>query len=239
MSVGSMSPTRNKPHRVQAITLDLDNTLWDIFPVVEKAEVETYRWIQNNFPRVAELCTLEDLRNLRDEIYFTRTDIQHDLTEIRRVAYARVLEQAGYTDNGKSQELAEFFVWHRNQVELYPDVPDALEQLSAKFPIVALTDGNADLEVIGINKYFLDNLSAAKVGATKPDSKGFLMACELTGTKPKHTLHVGDHPNYDVFGAQNAGLQAMWIRRNNEVWNEPFRPDYCVDSLEQAVEILC
>lgn len=229
----------NKPHLVQAITLDLDNTLWDIFPVVEKAEAETYRHIENSFPRVAELCTLEYLRNLRDEIYFTRTDIQHDLTEVRRVAYAQVLDQAGYTDNGRSQELAEFFVWHRNQVELYPDVPDALEQLSAKFPIVALTDGNADLEVIGINKYFLENLSAAKVGARKPDSKGFLMACKLTRTKPEHTLHIGDHPNYDVFGAQSAGLQAMWVRRNNEVWDEQFRPDYCVESLEQAVEILC
>ena len=239
MLATSLSSTMNKPHRVQAITLDLDNTLWDIFPVVEKAEAETYRNIQNNFPRVAELCTLEDLRDLRDEIYYTRTDIQHDLTEIRRVAYAQVLEQAGYTDNGKSQELAEFFVWHRNQVELYPDVPKALEQLAAKYPLVALTDGNADLEVIGINEYFLDNMSAARVGATKPDSKGFLMACNLTGTKPENTLHIGDHPNYDVFGAQNAGLQAMWIRRNNEVWNEKFRPDYCVESLAQAVEILC
>ena len=239
MPVSSQVRTSRESHGVQAITLDLDNTLWDIFPVVEKAEIEIYRYIEKHFPRVAEHCSSEDLRDLRNEIFRNRTDIQHDLTEVRRVAYARVLEQAGYADNGKSQELTEYFVKFRNQVELYPDVQGALEQLAAKFPIVALTDGNADLEAIGIDQYFLENISAAKVGVMKPAPKGFLMACELTGSKPGNTLHIGDHPNYDVFGAKNAGLQAMWMRRNNEIWTEEFEPDYCVDSLEQAVEILC
>ncbi len=239
MPVSSQVETGKELHGVEAITLDLDNTLWDIFPVVEKAEVESYRYIEKHFPRVAEHFSLEDLRDLRNEIFWTRTDIQHDLTEVRRVAYARVLEQAGHSDNGKSQELTEYFVRLRNQVELYPDVQGALEQLAARFPIVALTDGNADLEAIGINQYFLENISAAKVGVMKPASKGFLMACALTGSKPGNTLHIGDHPNYDVFGAKNAGLQAMWIRRNSEVWTEEFEPDYCVESLEQAVEILC
>ena len=73
----------------------------------------------------------------------------------------------------------------------------------------------------------------------KPHQAGFLKVCEIAGTDPSETLHIGDHPDSDVNGARLAGFQSMWIRRNGEHWEHPFLPDYSIVSMTEAVEKLC
>ena len=110
------------------------------------------------------------------------------------------------------------FLIDRNNVELYPDALPALQALSQQYPLVALTDGNSDLESIGIRKYFVGAVYAIDVGFTKPHPAGFLKACEIAGTNPAKTIHVGDSPTADIAGAHGAGLHSMWVRRNGEEW---------------------
>ena len=46
------------------------------------------------------------------------------------------------------------------------------------------------------------------------------------GARVEQVLHVGDHPEQDVLGAQRAGLRCAWINRERAPW--PFaepRPD--------------
>ena len=175
---------------------------------------------------------------LRTDIYSAHPDLRYNITSIRILVFEQMLKSTGYPESDAQHLMKEFSV-DRNRVELYPDTVPALESLIEKYPVIALSDGNADLTAIGIRNLFTDCVFAADVGHMKPNQAGFLRSCELAGTEPANTLHIGDHPEYDIGGARDAGLQSMWIRRNNESWVHSFQPDYTIETLHEAVELLC
>lgn len=224
--------------KIRAITLDLDNTLWDVFPTLRKAEQNSHRYLSQYYPRVAERFSVDDIAALRERIYTTRQDLQHDVTEIRRRLYIEMLTECDYDPSDADQLLSRFIV-DRNKVELYPDALPALQAISRAYPIIALSDGNADLHVIGISQYFAGSVFATDIGVAKPHPAGFIRACELAGFAPSETLHIGDNPVADIVGARQAGLLSMWVQRNGETWTEDIAPDYKVNTLMQAVDILC
>ena len=53
---------------VHAITLDLDDTIWPIGPVIGRAETALGAWLRENAPRTAERWPLAAMRALRDEV---------------------------------------------------------------------------------------------------------------------------------------------------------------------------
>ena len=74
----------------------------------------------------------------------------------------------------------------------------------------------ADLEKIGIREFFDDVVSASMAGAAKPARPIFDAAVKAGGATAEQTLHVGDHPLYDVHGARLAGLQTVSKQANFE-----------------------
>ena len=94
----------------------------------------------------------------------------------------------------------------------------ALERLAARFPVAALTNGNADLARIGIHGHFRVFVSAREQGIAKPEAPIFHATCERLGVAPHEVLHVGDDPLLDVHGARRAGLRTCWINRKRESW---------------------
>ncbi len=226
---------------IRAISFDLDNTLWDIAPVIQRAEENSYRYIQSRFPRIVERYSLEDIRARREQNWQDHPEIRHDLTEQRRLLFAQLLGECDYSEH-HSSELLERFIADRNRVTLYPDVLPALERLSSFAPLVSLSDGNACLDTIGIGQYFVAAVSAADVGAMKPDPKGFQRVSAIVDASLSDILHVGDHPLYDMFGARNAGMQTMWMVRSADIaesWDQEFEPDYRARSLFDLVDIVC
>ena len=106
----------------------------------------------------------------------------------------------------------------RNSVELYPDSLAALERLNARWPIASLTNGNADLERVGIHRHFDHHISARNTGVAKPDPRIFLAAAERLGMAPENILHIGDDAELDVVGARDAGMRTAWINRSRASW---------------------
>ena len=123
-----------------------------------------------------------------------------------------------YKLNLRTDEAFEVFYAGRNQVEFYPDALAALARLSARWPVAALTNGNADLARIGIDGHFRCFISARDQGHAKPDTPIFLATCERLGLEPAQVLHIGDDPLLDVMGARRAGLRSCWINRKKDSW---------------------
>ena len=120
----------------------------------------------------------------------------------------------------------EAFFATRNQVDFYPDALAALARLSARLPLAALTNGNADLARIGIQDHFRVFVSARDHGQAKPETPIFHATCERLGQAPADVLHIGDDPMMDVVGARRAGMPSCWINRRNERWPADLpRPD--------------
>ncbi len=224
--------------KIRAITLDLDNTLWDVFPTLRKAEQNSHRFLSEHFPRVAERFSADDISALRDRIYSNYLELQHDMTGIRRRLYVEMLKECDY-DPVNAEDLLNRFLVDRNKVELYPDALPALKRLANSYPLISLSDGNANLSSIGIRDFFVGCVYSADTGYAKPHCAGFEKACEIAGVEPGEIVHVGDNPIADVDGARRAGFQTMWIQRNEEIWTEDFEPDYSVKTMLEAVEILC
>jgi putative hydrolase of the HAD superfamily len=84
--------------------------------------------------------------------------------------------------------------------------------------VASLTNGNADLERIGIHTHFHCHVCARDTGVGKPDARIFREAAQRLGVAPEHILHVGDDPGLDVCGARDAGLRTAWINRERKAW---------------------
>ena len=206
---------------IRTITIDLDDTLWDIMPVIQRAEAALRDWLTERYPRIAAQFDLDAMRAMRDQVVASHRDRAHDLAFLRRTMLVRMADAAGYRQFAVDEAFAVFDAV-RNDVTLYPESRPALQALGSRYTLVAVTNGNANLERIGIRELFDGVVSAASAGAAKPARRIFDAAVQAGGASTAETVHVGDHPLHDVQGARDAGLRAIWVNRRREVWPDEY-----------------
>ncbi len=223
----------------KAVLFDLDDTLWPIAPVILEAEQILFAWLRQHAPRVAQQFTIETLRQARLELLARQPEFQLDLGALRRAGLIAAFEQAG-EDAGKVElAMTEFFA-ARNAVIPYDDVLPGLLRLKGRVRIGSVTNGNADLQTIGLARHFDASVAAPSFGVAKPDPRIFLEACNLLGVAPQEAVYVGDDLLLDVQGAQRAGLRAVWMNRMGKVNDMPeqVRPDLETSSLDGLLDWL-
>ncbi|GLQ92573.1 HAD family hydrolase [Dyella acidisoli] len=225
--------------QILAITIDLDDTLWPVMPALEKADRDLNDYLRQHYPQVAKTWPIPALRELRAQVAAERIDLAHDFTAQRYITMQRAFDACGISD-APLDALWEVFATARNSVELYSDALPALERLRATWPVASLTNGNADLERIGLHLHFAHHISARDVGVAKPDARIFLAAAEKLGMAPENILHVGDDPELDVVGARDAGMRTAWINRAGHPWPGALgaAPDLDLRDLAALVEWL-
>lgn len=223
--------------KLTAITLDLDDTLWPIAPVMERADVALQNWLQLNCPEVVDALPIPAMRRLRDRVFAEHPELGHDFTALRMICLRQALAPHGYGEREAEQAFEAFYA-ARNQVELYPEVGDALERLARRAPLVSLSNGNACLDRVGLAHLFRAQLTARSFGSAKPDPAIFHAACVLAGSRPEETLHVGDHPEQDALGALGAGLHAAWIDREGLGWTLGGTPPRVFTCLAQVADFV-
>ena len=208
-----------------ALSLDLDDTLWPIWPSIERAERALDAFLQQHCPRTAQRYPIHRMRQLRETIAARHPQFEHDFSHQRVLSLRHALEDSG-DDVAHAEPAYEAFFATRNQVDFYPDALAALTRLSARLPLAALTNGNADLARIGIQDHFQVFVSARDHGQAKPETPIFHATCERLGVAPADVLHIGDDPLMDVVGARRAGMPSCWINRRKERWPADLpRPD--------------
>ncbi len=223
---------------IRTITLDLDDTLWEILPVIQRAELRLYEWLAENYPRITQRYTVAEMRILRDRVLRDHADKVHDLTLLRRTVLREAASAAGYTEFRVDEAFA-VFDEVRNDVEMFPEVRPTLLALRERYTVIAVTNGNADLGKIGIDDLFDGHINAAMAGAAKPHRPIFDAAVRAGGASAAETVHVGDHPVYDVHGARAAGLRTVWVNRHGDDWPGEYpEPDVEVRHVGELRELL-
>lgn len=224
--------------RVKAISLDLDDTLWPIWPTIERAERVLHQWLVNHAPMAAALFSSPGaLAEIRQHLAEHRPELRHDLSTLRRESIRLALYRAGEDPLLADAAFGAFFE-ARQQVQLFEDVMPALQALSRRYPLVSLSNGNADLQRIGLAGYFRATVTAREFGVGKPDPRIFHAAAGAVDLFPHDVLHVGDDATLDVVGALNAGMQAVWVNRVDNLWPHEQRPHATVRTLAQLCELL-
>lgn len=223
---------------IRAITLDLDDTLWAIHPVIHRAERGLYEWLGNSYPRVTAMFSRKAIQQQRADVAIEFPEHSHDYTFMRRKVLARIGAAADYGEQIVDEAMA-IFDAIRNDVEIFPEVRPALAELRERYVLIAVTNGNAKLEMIGIDDLFDDIVTARTAGAAKPAQQIFDVAVRAGGASAEQTLHVGDHPEFDVDGAMTAGLHAVWVNRSGHPWPKEFpKPHGMVTHVGQLPALL-
>ncbi|MFM9426126.1 HAD superfamily hydrolase (TIGR01549 family) [Variovorax sp. GrIS 2.14] len=217
--------------RISAISLDLDDTLWPVWPAIERAERVLHAWLVKEAPKTAELLVTPGiLRELREATAKERSDLAHDLSALRRESIRTALRRAG-EDPALADPAFDAFFAQRQRVELYDDALPALKWLSERYPLVAISNGNADIHLTGVGRWFRTAFNARAFGSGKPHAPIFRAAAASIGLLPRDVLHVGDDAALDVVGALNAGMQAAWLVRDERPWEHDARPQLIVPNL--------
>lgn len=225
---------------LRLITFDLDDTLWQAKPIIQGAERALRDWLASNAPLLGDF-PIEALGAIRRMLIEQEPALKHRISELRRRILFHALVDAGYPATA-AQQLAEqgfeVFLEARHNIELAPDVLPTLEWLANHYILGVLTNGNADVRRLGLADHFQFALCAEDLGVGKPDPRPFREALRLAGVSAAQAVHVGDHHEDDIFGAQQAGFRAIWYNPQHLPWQQTHRPDAEIHSLTELPRLL-
>lgn len=221
---------------IKCITFDLDDTLWKIEPVITRAEIFFQKWLDSNYPTVSEKFNIELLRKLMKQTSLENPDIKHDLTKIRIKAYSHLMNLYNLPDDMPLKAF-NYFMEYRNNVTLFNDVENTLEELKKKYLLGTITNGNASLKKIGIDKYFDFEIKASEIGHMKPKPEIFVAALSAANCKPEEMIHIGDSYDKDVMGAKSVNINYIWINHDDIIENDA-NEKYTVRNFSEIEKIL-
>lgn len=225
---------------IRLVTFDLDDTLWDVAPVMNSAEATLRDWLAVHAAQLGPV-PIEHLWAIRSRLMQQDPMLKHRLSELRRRILFHALLDAGYPQP-EATELAEAgfqtFLQARHQVALFPEVHPTLEQLANRFILGVLTNGNADVRRLGLADYFQFALCAEELGVGKPDPHPFQEALKRGGVAAEHAVHIGDHPSDDIAGARRAGMKAIWFNPARKQWDGEEAPSAIIHNLAELPGVL-
>ena len=199
--------------QIKALTFDLDDTLWDNRPVLQAAEQTLYDWLLRHYPRIGQRYTVEELRELRMDLARRHTALGQNMTELRKTSLRLAADIVGY-DHSLVEPAFEVFIQARHRITLYDDVVPSLTAFKqAGYLVASMTNGNADVERLGLGHLFDFSLSAESIGKSKPNPEIFAAACRHADVEPNQLAHIGDDPTTDLIGGQSAGVKVIWMNR--------------------------
>lgn len=225
------------------ISFDLDNTLWSTHRVLSHAERRLRWWLEREHPRVANTSlSQESLPALRAQVIAQTPALVGRPTPLRIALLTAGFLQAGY-HHGAAEQAAkagfETFIQARNQVSFFPQAIEVLTTLSQQFRLVAITNGNADLNRIGIGHLFAAQYTAEIVGYAKPAPEIYQRMLKEQNLAPQSCLHIGDHPEEDIQAAQRCGLHTLWSNLVGIEWpSTQAKPKLYVEHLAQLPPLI-
>jgi putative hydrolase of the HAD superfamily len=197
---------------IKVIAFDLDDTLWEVDPVLIEAERILRQWLEDAVPGLT--YDRETVGQIRREVAESNPGLIGRPTDFRRSVIEQTLKRADLehaSAESVSHEAMAVFLEARSRLVLFEGVRETMVQLASRFTLGALTNGNADITRVGLDEVFNFVFSAEDVAAPKPSPDLFLAALKHTGTRPPEMVYVGDHPQHDIDAANNVGLQTIWV----------------------------
>ena len=126
----------------------------------------------------------------------------------------------------------------------YKEVPETLKALKEKkFKLAILSNGTPSLlnELVksnNLNNLFDDIFSIEEVGVYKPDSKVYDIPVKKYKIKKDEIAFLSAN-TWDVSGGGNYGYQAIWVNRNDNIFdNLDYKPTNEIKSLKELTNLI-
>lgn len=226
---------------IRLLTFDLDDTLWDLRPVLLRAEQLTFDWLTTHAPALGAMFTAEQLRAARMQFAHDHPALRHRVSELRIQAQIAALRQSGYSASEAeqlSQQAFEVFLRARHDVTFFDSALTVLAELHAQYLLAAITNGNASPTRLGLDRWFAFTINAETLAHPKPHATPFLEALQRAQCEPAQAIHIGDHIDHDIRGALAAGMHAIWVNPNGETWPGADAPSASVRHLAELPDVV-
>ena len=163
----------------------------------------------------------DSIIEIRNKLVNEDSSLKFQISKLRKKIFYETSLLAGYSTEESaemSKRAFEIFIEARNDVVFFEGALEALERLNKQYSLGVITNGNADLEKIGIAHLFDHCFSSADTKSHKPDPRAFEALIDASGLKPEEICHVGDHPINDVKGSYDCGMKPIWYRNPGAEW---------------------
>jgi putative hydrolase of the HAD superfamily len=202
---------------------DLDRTLWDFEKNSKKAlqilfkdlklddKIEHFNHFHHTYTRInAELWKLYGKGKLKKE-------------ELRDARFIETLKYHEIHDAELATTLSNGYIEiSPKQTNLFPDTLETLEELKRmKYNMHIITNGFEEVQYIKLEHSklapFFDVIVCSEaVGFNKPDSRVFHYVMQKAQTIATESFMIGDDREVDIFGAIQAGMQAILFDPENQ-----------------------
>ena len=217
---------------IRVVAFDLDDTLWHVDPVIIRAEKILNTWFGERVPAFNY-----DMRNMgpfREQVLAEAPMLTGRLTEFRsRVIEAALMHHGVDNAQELTAEAMEVFLTARNEIEFFEGALECIQSIANDYVLGALTNGNADINRLGLSGYFSFAFSAEEVGAPKPAPDLFNHALAHTQVDPSEMVYIGDDRIKDVDAAKAVGIKTIWLRNERRAGPGTTEPDVTIDDIRQ------
>ncbi len=251
----------NTSRHIEAIIFDLDDTLLDW----TQRQISWEAYLQPIIAHVHVWLTTQGLLPPTSLTPVTDEHIGRVFGEALREAWAMARETwAGVSLAGVWREtfsrleinvtpaeleaLLRSYSWKPMPgIEPYADVPTILSILRAQgYKVGLITNSfqpmwvrDAELRTLGLLDYFDARITSGDTGFMKPHPAIYWRMLGLLNTTPERAVFVGDHPSYDIKGANLTGLTSILIQRPTIVREMDGNiPNYTIQTLHELLPIL-
>jgi putative hydrolase of the HAD superfamily len=146
--------------------------------------------------------------------------------------FAALFARYGFREPGGAAKAAEWYRGNRfHGLGLFPDAAAVLRAVrrqgtagaGGSRPVGIITNGPAEVqrakvELLGVRDLVDFVIISGEFGIAKPDPAIFREALRQAGVRAEDAVFVGDSPEFDVAGAQGAGIPVVWVNPRGARW---------------------
>jgi putative hydrolase of the HAD superfamily len=224
------------------IFFDLDHTLWDFDGNTTEAIKEIYdiygfdNW---SFSFNDFIKSFHEANNL---LWNKFNHGLIDRLELRNTRFKMILGNLGISENKVPLEIGEkYLAIAPSKSKVLPYTYDVLDYLLPKYKLHIISNGFDDVQhrkmkASNIYHYFDKIITSDSSGHRKPQKEIFEYAMAQACASPADALFIGDNPDTDIQGAQNAQIDHIFYNPDNR--RHSFSVTYEIRSLREIMKIL-
>lgn len=218
------------------ILMDADNTLYDFDASEACAIAEVLPRIGITAPDAAQVYSRLNAACWQD---YNRGLITQSALRVRR--FRELLEY--YHMPGDPQQCTDWYseALSRQCIPL-PGALEAVRAISARLPIVVLTNGLSDIQHRRFDRsplspYLSGLLISGEEGHPKPEPHMYEKALRQFGVPAERALMIGDSLSSDILGANRAGIDACWFNPRGKARTEDVHVEYEIRRVDEMPAI--
>lgn len=203
------------------IFIDLDDTIWDFHANAKSSLHEIYHLknLHQYFDSFEQYFEIYAKRNLELWDLYGKGIVTKDFLSLERFLYP--LKQVDIHNEELAQAIGtQYLEMLPTRTLLVPHAIEFLNTVATRFPLTIVSNGFVEVQYrklrsAGIEHYFDHVVLSEAAQALKPDKRIFEFAMSLNTASPNEVLMIGDSYEADIVGAQNAGIDQVWLNPHN------------------------